>query len=223
MKLLACASALVLLVSAGVLSSQTPVCQDRSEPRPSPNAQADSKVKDIKFDKLPSFFLFPKNDEYKVDPYIKVASQLQKLGKKEALETLKKATTPNESDDTFAILTRMLFSAKPKGKFRTMILCQLWGYYGGTSQEDWPLQPIEIIDGVPFLIVNCSARVGSGWPEPTSDYLDYCIKDCDWSATEFKPLNAEQKKNALNKLLASKKWKVPLTDEEKKMFEAQIK
>ena len=60
-----------------------------------------------------------------------------------------------------------------------------------------------------------------GFPEV--NYLDYCIKECDWGAAEFKPRSMVEKKKALAKLLASPKWKKQLIADEKAFLSAQIK
>ena len=161
---------------------------------------------------LPGFY--SGGDRYKVDPYIAAAAKFQAIGKEKTFEALKK----DGGFDSTIVLARMLFTAKPKKEFRRPMIGEA-SFLGGSSYEDWPLEPIEIVDGIPFLVV-----VGyslSGRPEVS--YLDYCIKECDWGAAEFKPRSMGEKKKALAKLLASPKWKKQLTADEKAFLSAQIK
>lgn len=159
-------------------------------------------------------------DAYKVDPYIAVAVRLQTAGKEKAVETLRKAAEDGWPDYHVIILCRMLFTAKPKGEFRRPAIggpCTL----GGTNSKDWPLEPIELVDGVPFLVV--TGYIVGGFPEPARDYLRHCIDTCTWNTEIFKPKTAAEKRTALAKLFASPKWKKPLTDEEKDFLADQIK
>jgi hypothetical protein len=93
--------------------------------------------------------------------------------------------------------------------------------FGNTKIPDWPLEPIELVDGVPFLITQgyfCEGRSSS--PEY---YLDYCIQNCDWNSFRFKPRKGTEKEKALDRLLASKKWRSPLSQYERDFFSDQIK
>jgi hypothetical protein len=114
----------------------------------------------------------------------------------------------------------MLFTAKPKGEFRLPAL-GLAHCIGETPFEEWPLIPIAVVDGVPFVVVKGYALAGS--PESALKYVRYCLKECDWSTTEFKPKSAEEKQKALKKLLESRTWKNPLTDYDRAFLSAQIK
>jgi hypothetical protein len=77
------------------------------------------------------------------------------------------------------------------------------------------------VDGIPFAIVRGYNLGGSA--ETPEYYLEYCLKECDWGTIEFKPRTAEEKQKALDKLLASPKWKTPLRDHDKEFLAAQIK
>ncbi len=103
------------------------------------------------------------------------------------------------------ILCRMLFTAKPKGEFRRPMLGAP-GFVGRTSGSDWPLEPIEIVDGVPFLVVN--SWVLGGIPESAWSYVEYCVKNCAWNTEKFTPKTAEEQQKALEKLLAAPKLKM---------------
>jgi hypothetical protein len=156
---------------------------------------------------------------FKVAPYLRAAAVLQKMGKEQARKQLESLA---EKDDAgrIAILCRMLFANKPDSTFRPPRLgdpvC-----LGGSGPADWPLLPIEIVDGVPFFVVR-SYRLG-GEPESSLHYLNYCIQNCAWSNTRFDLVSDEALTKALNKLLASPKWKRPLTEPERQFLSSQIK
>jgi hypothetical protein len=114
----------------------------------------------------------------------------------------------------------MLFTAKPKGEFRRP---RLGGphFFGDAGTKECPLEPIELVEGVPFFVVK--GYTGFGSPEDAKDYLDYCVKNCDWNPLKSKPKTADEKRKALEKLVASPKWKKPLSDDEVSMSKEQIK
>ncbi|MDB5306218.1 MAG: hypothetical protein JWO38_420 [Gemmataceae bacterium] len=156
---------------------------------------------------------------YKVDPYLAAAEWLQEAGKDKATETLAKWAEERDGDKVI-VLCRMLFVVRPKGEFRRPSIGAPF-QPGGADSRDWPLEPLELVDGVPFLVVR--GYVLGGYPEPAREYLDYCLDKCDWSTKKYKPKTAEEKQKALAKLMASDKWKVPLTDDEKRFLADQIK
>jgi hypothetical protein len=179
---------------------------------------------------LPSVFPAGRGWSYKVDPYI-AAAKLQAADRDEAVESLRTAAKdadaaakhavqyPHQSSDKVILLCRMLFTAKPNGEFRRpMIGAPLC--LGDTDLKDWPLEPIEIVDGIPFLVVR--GYQGSGVPEPAEHYLSYCLQECDWAADRFQPKAAGEKKKALDKLLTSRKWKRPLTEYEEGFLLSQV-
>jgi hypothetical protein len=159
---------------------------------------------------------------YRVDSYLKAAAQLQALEMDRAVAAL--STLAAESDTipdegkVFA-LCRMLFIARPGREFRhprfgrTVFLSQ-------TDYADWPLNPIEIIDDVPFCVLWGYEVLGA--PESASEYLRYCIRECDWSTRVYGPKTNLEKQEALTKLLASPKWKNGLDARDRAYLTAQI-
>jgi hypothetical protein len=174
---------------------------------------------------------------YKADPYLDAAIKLQAMGKEKAIAALTDlAAAEMRSGGTRTILLcRMLFKAKEHPKATIAALTPdfrppLHGLPAFASDitakdrqaecRDWPREPIDLVDGVPFLVVK--GYLISGFPEPSSKYLDYCVRDCEWSDGVFKPKTAEEKRKALVKLVASHRWKRPLSDEAKKVLTSQI-
>jgi hypothetical protein len=181
-------------------------------------------AQEVAIKSLPAQLPFPESGKegYRVDPYMIAAGKLRAVGKDEAVKMLRAAAFEGSvlPPEPVIYLSRMLFTPKKGGEFRPPMLgaphC-----LGGSDRKDWPLLPIEIVDGVPFLIV--SGYSGGGMPEPTARYLDYCSKECDWGRTEYRAKSDAEKKAALEKLLSSKKWKRPLENWEREFLSSQIR
>jgi hypothetical protein len=172
------------------------------------------------------------NQQYKVDRYLRAAIELQALGNDLACDVLLLFTkeygdSKNLTDGKLAIqgreivaLCRMLFTKRPDSEFRRAMIGGAL-FLGGTDYDDWPLEPIEIVDGIPFSIV--SGYELGGEAEPVNIYLGYCIGNCDWNSLRFETKSGAQKQEALKKFLASPKWKLELTTSDQDFFSAQIR
>jgi hypothetical protein len=144
---------------------------------------------------------------------------LQAAGKKRACETLEKFAKEDKHNNQVIVLCRMLFIPKSKGDFRRPRIGAA-EFMGETDYPDWPVEPIDLVDGVPFLIT--IGYRGSGIPESGKSYLSYCIKNCDWSLHPFTPKSSAENKKSLEKLLASPKWNAELCEAEKMFLASQI-
>ncbi len=182
---------------------------------------ADAPKDEVSLQDLPDPWLWAfrpdKLPRYTVDPYLQVASRLQALGKDKAVEMLRDCSK-KDNNRTY-VLCRMLFAPKPKSTFRRPLYGAPY-FLGGSILESWDREPIEIVDGVPFLIVQ--GYMLGGKPEPGEKYLGYCVKECNWNPEKFTVKTAEQKNKALEKLLASRKFKKPLDNDEKEFLTLQI-
>lgn len=94
--------------------------------------------------------------------------------------------------------------------------------YYGTMSKKWPLEPIELVDGVPFAVVHGYIYQGIWDPGQCESYVRYCMTNCDWSNTRFTTVDKGQKEAALQKLLSSPKWERPLNEWEKAFLAKQI-
>jgi hypothetical protein len=163
----------------------------------------------------------PTLSNYKVDPYLRTAVGLQKMGKEAACQALQSSMTTNRDMRSYykhIVLCRMLFKARDGRTFRRPAMGGTT-FFGGTVYADWPLEPIELVDGVPFLIAG-SYRLGGGLEE-ADKYLRYCMDNCDWNTFQFRVVTAKEKADALDKLLKSPKWKGSM-DSEGDMFSRQM-
>ena len=162
----------------------------------------------------------PEHPNFQAQPYIAVACDLQALGQQVACETMRKVAAEYWGNQQAIILCRMLFTNRPSGDFRR---ARIGGrdFLGGTGYSDWPREPVEIVAGVPFYIsTRCQ---GTGQPERPDAYLDYCVTNCIWSSERFAPKDSKAIKDALEKLLASTKWKRPLDAWEREFLRNQAR
>jgi hypothetical protein len=157
--------------------------------------------------------------KYKAGPYITTAARLQEMGREPACQALLQAAHTNRESQQIIVLCRMLFTKRSSSEFRRPLIGGAH-FFGDTDYPHWPLEPIELVDGVPFLITQ--GYVLGGVPEPADAYLQYCMTNCDWSTIRFREPTAKQKRDALVKLVASSKWKRPLDSYERAFLWAQI-
>ena len=164
---------------------------------------------------LPDF----QSSKYKAGPYITAAAHLQEMGRESACQALLEAAQTDRESRQIIVLCRLLFTKRSSSEFRPPLIGGVF-FLGDTDYPDWPLEPIEVVDGVPFLITQ--GYVLAGLPELADDYLRYCMANCDWSTVPFREATAKQKRDALAKLVASSKWKRPLDTYERDYLSAQI-
>jgi hypothetical protein len=141
---------------------------------------------------------------YRVDPYIQAVVGLQALDRKTAAEQLLRVARDREHGDRVVPLCRMLFVARRGFDFRSARLGYAEPLGSTTNSLCWPLEPIEVVDGVPFLII-LGYRLG-GEAETGESYVEYCLSECEWSSERFALRSAIEKREALRKLLESPKW-----------------
>ena len=161
----------------------------------------------------------PAVNPFKSAQYVRVATQLQSMGKEKACERLAELAERGDDDGQVAFLCRLLFVKKANVSFRPPFF-GVPNYMGGTNSEDWPLSPLELVDDVPFRVARSYNIAGE--PEASRTYLDFCLKNCNWCDRQFEKVNDQAIKKALNSLLNSEKWRKPLTNSERKYLGSQI-
>src|SRR5262249_15811381 len=131
-----------------------------------------------------------------IDWYLQAAAGLQAVGRDEACKRLRALASyerlsallfeeQDREEEKLFVLCRMLFTAKPGGEFRRPATGGA-GFCGDTKYEDWPLDPIEVVGGIPFKVARAKGAL-AGTPERPDGYLSYCIQHCDWSPVGFGP------------------------------------
>lgn len=146
-------------------------------------------------------------------PYMEMASILWSLDSEKRVALMKKWCA--DYDHQMIILCRMLFQA-PEGK--SIRRPKLGGplFYEG-EMKDWPLEPIVMVDQVPFLVTQ--GYVIGGLPESARVYLSYCLgKNYAWTPKSFYYSSPAQLAHALEVLKNSRE----LTDETLRILEVQV-
>lgn len=169
---------------------------------------------------------------HKVDPYIRAAVELQALGKEQACKLLYsfiqkygnpyRPASDNLSIDGLQIapLCRMLFVKREGGEFRRISYGGAT-FVGGTDYADWPLDPIVIVDGVPFNVVVGIIIAGAPAEYPEG-YFYYCLENCDWNDFRFEVKSEAQKQEAFKNLLLLPKLENHLSDRSKELLSEQL-
>jgi hypothetical protein len=158
-------------------------------------------------------------EQFKSEMYIRLAIELQALGREKAELRLHEIAKNGFTLGRAIILSRMLFKKRPGEQFtRPFIGGAL--FMGGTDYSDWPLEPIELVDGIPFVISR--GYLIAGKPENDDEYVRYCETHADWSDLQYAVPTKQQEQAALAKLVTSPKWKIPLTDKERELLSRQI-
>ncbi len=170
---------------------------------------------DSSLKRLPHF----QDNTFKAEPYIRAAVALQAMGRDRACQRMAALARRDDEAEQVYILCRMLFTNRASSNFRRPEIGAAI-FIGDTDYTDWPLEPIELVDGVPFVIV--WGYTLHGYEEPPGSYLEYCMTNCDWSAVKFQVKSHDQLENSLDKLLASSKWKRQLKPAEHKLLADQI-
>jgi hypothetical protein len=161
--------------------------------------------KNIELSSLPGI-----DETFSAHRYIHAATSLQEIGKDKACDRLLELARSNKDKGQAIILCRMLFCQREKVVFRSPRFGVPIYLDGLTKDTHWPLSPIEVVDGVPFLVVRRYMRAGEA--EPSAHYVQFCIENCDWSSVRFSRVDEIAVAASLRKMLASSKWEAPLSD-----------
>ncbi len=165
--------------------------------------------------------------EYRVDPYLRAAVSLQSMGRERALKILK-ALAANDQDARVIVLCRMLFveNLRRGTAFRQPGLGRPSFVGGEPTWNDgvhwgWPLEPIALVEGVPFLVVR--GYLLGGARQSSADYLAFCVAKCDWSGYRFKLKSPDEKKAALEAFRSLPQVQGKLDRWDVEFLEAQLK
>ncbi len=157
--------------------------------------------------------------QYRVDPYLKAAIYLQSKGEQDAISLLKDAAANYQYENQIIVLCRMLFEKKENGEFRRPMIGGA-AFFGATDYDDWLKEPIEIVDGIPFLITSGYSLAGKA--ESAAAYLAYCEDNCQWNEIVYTLPSQDEKEGALKKILELDKWVEPLSQYDVQFFSDQL-
>lgn len=162
-----------------------------------------------------------RGNTYKVDPYIAAARILQAQDRVQAGNTLLRLGRQAglNNGPKVIVLARMLFAARSVGQFRRPAL-GLPNCLAQVHFLEFALEPIEVIDGVPFLLVR-GYSVG-GYPEQAESYVKYCLQNCDWAPAKYTPKTPAEKRAAAAKLMAYLEFRGGFTDDDRTFLISQV-
>ena len=155
-------------------------------------------------------------EQYTVRPFIGAAMELQNMGREEAISVLGECCENEGMQNIVIVLCRMLF--EKEGDMRRPMIGAA-AFPGNSNCADWPSEPIELVQNIPFLIARGYSL--GGLPECAMDYLEYCELQCAWRNEIYVMPSDADLLASLNELLNSEKWQTSLTDEEEQFFRSQ--
>lgn len=109
----------------------------------------------------------------------------------------------------------MLFEAKNEVEFRRPLIGGA-AFFGKTDYPHWPLEPIDIYEGVPILVTY--GYMLGGEPESSRAYVDFCVKNCKWRQDLYAVRTSDELKKIVAKWLTQRKWPAPLSDRDRAFF-----
>jgi hypothetical protein len=135
--------------------------------------------------------------DFRVSHYLELAVALQALVPQERANRLQDMARAR-SYEVFP-LCRMLFEAKDGDVFRRPMLGGAEFITG--TYADWPLEPITLSDGIPFLVVR--GYMIAGLPESPGQYLAYCLAHCQWTQRKYIAATSAEIGQALERLMSA--------------------
>jgi hypothetical protein len=176
---------------------------------------------------------------FRSESFLEVAAALQALPETQRVAQLRAwATTRSPQGNNFheseyelqvIVLCRMLFEPKPGQTFRraalgspTFVGEDSWFMNRTVAEIEraWPLEPITIVEGIPFSISHIALLAGAA--ERAESYLNYCIANLSWTSRRYAPATVEARQKALDQLLHQHPWSRPLNNGEIKSLTEQI-
>lgn len=158
----------------------------------------------------------PIGKDFRIEPFLSVAKELQQLGQDKALARLRDWAKGHQ--DQVIILTRMFFEKKGGGEIRPPMIGAPY-FLGGTTYKEWPLAPIALYQGIPILITRGYAL--GGVPEPSEVYLDECLKDASWRRVNYTEADQTRLETIIEDFIKTANWKTPLSGDEERFLRRQ--
>ena len=123
----------------------------------------------------------PERRPFPISRYLAVACMLQELPERERVTWLRMAAANAHLAEPSVYLARMLIE-KRETDLRG-IYAYVGGHAAGKTDKEFPDKPLEIFDGVPFLVATDAG--GTGYPENPADYMEYMLQNGKWRSTKF--------------------------------------
>lgn len=149
--------------------------------------------------------------DFRISTYLSVARELQQLGSNKAFAKLTEWAKGGTNEEQVLVLCRMLFEKKKGGVFTGPAIGQA-NFLGGTSDNQWPLEPIALHKGIPILIA--TGYDLDGRAELSTQYLDYCQKNCTWTLLKYAAIDTKPLQEGIVDFIKTTKWKKALSADE---------
>ena len=145
-----------------------------------------------------------------------IANRLLSIDEDQRIKLLKKWSKKRKHNDQVIILCKMLFTARKDSTFRRPRIGAPVFIADQFARNS--LEPIILENEIPLIVVQ--GYFGGGLPETAGKYLEYCIKNCDWSKNQYKKSGRKRLEDVVDRFLEKNK----LTDERvAKFFKNQVK
>jgi hypothetical protein len=145
--------------------------------------------------------------------------QETRWGKEFAVAELMRMAVLEEPDiPTVIALCRMLFVSKSAEPLRPPRLGEPC-FLGDTTEECWPLQPIHLYQGVPFLVVKGWSV--AGLPELATSYLAYSVLSGIWNEHPFMLIEQQDVVALTQEFIQHGPWRRPLDASEQSFLLSQ--
>lgn len=118
----------------------------------------------------------PELRPFPISRYLAVASMLQQLPERERVTWLRMAASNAHLAESSVYLARMLIEKETE-------LCGVGVHAAGKTDKQFPDKPLEIFDGVPFLVATDAS--GSGQFENPADFMEYMLGNGKWRSIKF--------------------------------------
>ena len=135
----------------------------------------------------------------------------------EADQDLKSWVRVERDELRMIVMCRMLFKGEQASLRRPFIGHA--NFIGGTTYDDWPMEPVAIYEGIPILITQSYRVVGEVLPAEA--YLSYCVQQGSWVSEKYEDKNLEQINASLSSFLTATKWKKGLSNSERQFVMSQ--
>jgi hypothetical protein len=160
---------------------------------------------------------------YRIKEVLALCVHLQRLEARSEnwgiTELMRMAVQQEPSDETAVILCRLLFRSR-SGEPRRRPARGQPGFFGGTTEADWPFEPVHLFRGVPFYIV--SGWCIAGCPESATHYLADCLRNGAWNTERYSEMGDHELRAITNDFVEGGPWKHPLESHEVDFFFSQI-
>ena len=117
--------------------------------------------------------------KYRIQPFIQVASNLQKMDEQQRINRLSHWAKIDSLGEPTIILCRLLIEKKDGTPLRRPYL----GAPASITNEKHPNEPLSYFEGVPFFVIYGYAL--GGVPEHATSYLNDAIKNGRWKNVKY--------------------------------------